>query len=83
MFITKRKKLFEIADGLDKERRSGHVRGPLHGIPIVVKDQWQTDSDYGMPCTAGMVALLEAKNGDSTGLIKKVHGLVFQGKCGC
>src|SRR5689334_8030095 len=27
-----------IAVSLDNERRAGHVRGPLHGIPILVKD---------------------------------------------
>src|SRR5262245_45020429 len=27
-----------IAMGLDDERHAGHVRGPLHGIPILVKD---------------------------------------------
>src|SRR5215211_75360 len=27
-----------IADALDRERRAGRVRGPMHGIPIVIKD---------------------------------------------
>ena len=31
-----------IADQLDAERRAGHVRGPLHGIPILVKDTIET-----------------------------------------
>jgi amidase len=30
------------ADRLDAERRDGHVRGPLHGIPIVLKDNIDT-----------------------------------------
>jgi amidase len=72
MFVTKKEKLMEIASGLDSERKVGKVRGPLHGVPIVVKDQWQTHPSYGMPCTAGMAALLGAKNGDSNGLMKKV-----------
>lgn len=29
--------LLSVADGLDKEREAGKVRGPLHGIPIIVK----------------------------------------------
>src|SRR5215475_9859417 len=27
-----------IAGDLDKERKAGHVRGPLHGIPVLIKD---------------------------------------------
>ena len=80
-FITKKEKLFEIATGLDEERKAGKVRGPLHGIPIVIKDQWQTSPEFGMPCTAGMSALLEAKNGEVGGLVKKVNAPVGW-KCG-
>src|SRR5262245_59316542 len=32
----------EIARDLDRERRAGHVRGPLHGIPILLKDNVDT-----------------------------------------
>src|SRR5580765_3645761 len=42
------------AEALDRERASGRVRGPLHGIPIVVKDNYDTAD---MPTTAGSVAL--------------------------
>ena len=72
MFTTRREKLFEIAVRLDEERASGKLRGPLHGLPVVLKDQWQVHPDYGMPTTAGMSALLEAKNSDSSVLVKKV-----------
>ena len=33
----------DIAAGLDKERASGYSRGPLHGIPILIKDNIATD----------------------------------------
>src|SRR5690349_9381377 len=36
--ITVNPKALEEADRLDAERRSGKVRGPLHGIPIALKD---------------------------------------------
>jgi len=43
------------ADQLDAERREGHTRGPLHGIPIVLKDN--IDTGDGMQTTAGSLAL--------------------------
>jgi amidase len=45
----------EIADGLDKERAAGKVRGPLHGIPILLKDN--IDTHDRMQTTAGSLAL--------------------------
>jgi amidase len=32
----------EIADAMDAERRSNLVRGPVHGIPVLVKDNFDT-----------------------------------------
>ncbi len=45
----------ELAAELDAERRDGNVRGPLHGIPIIVKDN--IDTADGMTTTAGSWAL--------------------------
>jgi len=44
-----------IATQLDNERRRGHVRGPLHGIPLLVKDNIATDDQ--MQTTAGSLAI--------------------------
>src|SRR6266446_8555687 len=44
-----------IADALDKERREKGVRGPLHGIPVLVKDN--IDTADRMMTTAGSLAL--------------------------
>ncbi|MFN2633133.1 MAG: amidase [Thermoanaerobaculia bacterium] len=44
-----------IADALDAERRNGRVRGPLHGIPILIKDNIGTADR--MTTTAGSLAL--------------------------
>lgn len=47
-----------IAESLDAERKRGRVRGPLHGIPIVVKDN--IDTADRMKTTAGSLALAES-----------------------
>jgi amidase len=44
-----------VADGLDRERKAGKTRGPLHGIPILVKDNVATADR--MTTTAGSLAL--------------------------
>ena len=44
-----------IAEGLDRERAAGKSRGPLHGIPILVKDNIDTGDT--MLTTAGSLAL--------------------------
>jgi Asp-tRNA(Asn)/Glu-tRNA(Gln) amidotransferase A subunit family amidase len=44
----------EAADTLDRERAARGARGPLHGIPVVVKDNYETIE---MPTTAGSLAL--------------------------
>lgn len=45
----------DIAERLDAERRAGKVRGPLHGIPILLKDNIDTHDK--MQTTAGSLAL--------------------------
>ena len=49
----------EIADELDAERRDGRVRGALHGIPILLKDNIETADR--METTAGSLALLGSR----------------------
>jgi len=48
-----------IADALDKERKENHVRGPMHGIPVLIKDN--IDTADRMQTTAGSLALLGSK----------------------
>ncbi len=47
-----------IAEALDKEMADGKIRGPLHGIPVVLKDNIDTHDK--MPTTAGSRALMNS-----------------------
>ncbi|HEX6099984.1 MAG TPA: amidase family protein [Thermoanaerobaculia bacterium] len=46
-------KALEEAEALDRERAAGKVRGPLHGIPVALKDNIHTTN---MPTTGGALA---------------------------
>ena len=47
-----------IADSLDRERASGRIRGPLHGVPVLLKDV--VDTADRMRTTAGSEALAKS-----------------------
>src|SRR5688500_7912230 len=48
----------KIAEELDRERKEGKIRGSLHGIPVVIKDN--IDTADRMKTTAGSLALVDA-----------------------
>jgi len=68
-----------IAARLDAERRSG-LRGPLHGIPILLKDNIATDDQ--MQTTAGSLALVNSKVPGDSPLVANLRaaGAVILGK---
>lgn len=53
--IEVNKNALDMADAMDKERANGKVRGPLHGIPVLIKDNIDTGDN--MMTTAGALAL--------------------------
>ncbi|KAJ4165398.1 hypothetical protein LMH87_007032 [Akanthomyces muscarius] len=67
---------------LDAERAAGKLRGPLHGIPMLVKDVVQTHSQLGMPTTVGSLALASAQVHSNATVVDKLHdsGLIILGK---
>jgi len=69
-----------IAADLDNERRHGHVRGPLHGIPLLVKDNIATADQ--MQTTAGSLALVNSRVPDDAVIIHRLReaGAVILGK---
>ena len=69
-----------IADQLDRERRGAGPRGPLHGIPILVKDNFATDDQ--METAAGSLALLGSRVPRDAFVVKRLRdaGAVILGK---
>src|SRR5829696_6527980 len=55
---------------LDLERATGKVRGPLHGVPVLVKDNLDV---AGLPTTAGSVALENSVPDRDSGVVAKLR----------
>lgn len=70
-----------LARALDAERKAGKVRGPLHGIPVLIKDNLETADR--MKTTAGSLALADAPapQQDATAVLRlRLAGAVILGK---
>jgi amidase len=69
-----------IATDLDRERKAGRVRGPLHGIPVLIKDN--IDTHDRMTTTAGSLALAGSIPPQDSTVAKKLRdaGAVIIGK---
>jgi amidase len=69
-----------IAEALDKERKEKGPRGPLHGIPILIKDN--IDTGDRMMTTAGSLALLGSKAAKDSFVARRLReaGAVILGK---
>jgi amidase len=69
-----------IAKQMDDERKNGKIRGPLHGIPIVIKDNIDTADK--MQTTAGSLAMIGNIASKDAFIVKKLRdaGAVIIGK---
>ena len=62
---------FEIAESLDRERQAQGPRGPMHGIPVVIKDN--IDTADRMHTTAGSLALMGAPAVKDANVVAKLR----------
>jgi len=69
-----------IADALDQERKAKGPRGPMHGIPVLIKDN--IDTADGMMTTAGSLALAGSKPAKDSFVAQRLRaaGAVILGK---
>jgi amidase len=70
----------KIADQLDAERKDGKVRGPLHGIPVLIKDNINTADK--MKTSAGSLALASNVAAEDAFIVSKLRnaGAIILGK---
>src|SRR5205823_11088797 len=69
-----------ISDSLDRERKQKGPRGPMHGIPVLIKDN--IDTADRMQTTAGSLALMGPPPAQDSGVARKLReaGAVILGK---
>jgi amidase len=60
-----------IATAMDRERQAGRVRGPLHGVPVIVKDN--IDTFDRMHTSAGSLALAQSIAPRDAGLVERLR----------
>ena len=68
------------ASALDEERRTKGARGPLHGVPVLLKDNIETQEN--IPTTAGSLSLADNINGRDAPLVARLRaaGAIVLGK---
>lgn len=78
--IELNKDALNMADAMDREREKGKVRGPLHGIPVLIKDNINTGDN--MHTTAGSLALADNFAKQDAFIVHKLReaGVVILGK---
>lgn len=69
-----------MADSMDRERKSGYIRGPLHGIPVLLKDNIDTSDQ--MQTSAGSLAMVGRPAAKDAFIVQRLRtaGAVILGK---
>jgi amidase len=80
--VAPRHLLLRHAMELDEERRGGNVRGPLHGIPVTLKDSILTKEELGMPTTGGSWAFMSERSRTNAEVVERLfkQGMIVLGK---
>jgi amidase len=78
--LTVNQTAMDAAQALDSERKGGYARGPLHGIPVLIKDNIETKDD--MATTAGSLALADNVTHRDATLVARLRaaGAIILGK---
>jgi amidase len=78
--IELNKGALDMADNMDKERKAKRLRGPLHGVPVLIKDNIDTGDN--MHTTAGSLALSDNFAKQDAFIVHKLRqaGAVILGK---
>ncbi|KAI1326312.1 amidase signature domain-containing protein [Xylariaceae sp. FL0255] len=79
---TPRFQLLAWAARVNLDRAQGRSRGPLYGIPIILKDVFAIDATIGMPTTAGSCAIFDACPSENAAIVEDLlrQGLIIIGK---
>ncbi|VVQ04232.1 Glutamyl-tRNA(Gln) amidotransferase subunit A [Pseudomonas fluorescens] len=69
-----------MAEAMDQERKGGHIRGPLHGIPVLLKDNIDTSDQ--MQTSAGSLAMVGQPAAQDAFIVQRLRaaGAVILGK---
>ncbi|KAF2277986.1 amidase signature enzyme [Westerdykella ornata] len=80
--VAPKHELIRIAKKLDAERARGKRRGPLHGVPVVLKDNIMTDADLGMDTTVGSYAFVGCIPKKNATIVDRLirRGIIILGK---
>ena len=63
----------DVAAALDEERATGRLRGPLHGLPLIVPNYVNTRASDVMPTSAGSLALKDAVAAEDAVLVDRLR----------